>query len=158
VSHPAADAGDVRIESLEAELREVREALRASQAELCELRSSLAFRGAHALSRRFHSMVPAGTRRARGVARGRAVLRFFFRWRLGFASRAAREELRGLLHGLRPAAPAAPELRHVHPATVAPVFDLGEWDGAPILREAEVEGLLKGLWAATRAEGSARPS
>lgn len=152
------DDGAARIASLEEELTEVREALRATQAELLDLRSSLAFRGAHALSRRFHLMVPPGTRRARGVARARAFLRFFFRWRLGFASRAAREELRGLLHGLRPAATDAPEMRHVLPATSKPVFDIDEWDGAPVLREAEVERLLKQLWAGTRAERRARPS
>lgn len=151
-------ASAARIGALEAEVAELRESLRASRAELCEVRSSLAFRGAAVLSRRFHAMVPAGTGRARAVARLRAILRFFFRWRLGFASRAARDELRGLLHGLRSAEPTAPELRHVHPATAAPVFAIEDWDGAPRLHEAEVESLLKALWAATCADGSPRAS
>ena len=132
---------------LEAELAELREALRSAQVELHALKASLAFRAAYAAARLLHAAAPTGTRRGRVSAYARTLLCWLFRWRRLLASRPAREELRAVLLELRPRAPEAPEIRHVAARSSAPVFAIEEWQETPLLHESEVDELVAALWA-----------
>lgn len=132
---------------LEAELAELREALRSAQVELHALKGSLAFRAAYSAARLLHAAAPPGTRRGRISAYARTLLCWLFRWRRSLASRPAREELRAVLLDLRPRTPEAPEIRHVAAKSSAPVFAIEQWEETPLLHESKVDELVAALWA-----------
>ncbi|HVP31344.1 MAG TPA: glycosyltransferase [Myxococcota bacterium] len=132
--------------SLAEELADTRAALQAARAELHDVRSSLAFRAGHAASRRLKALAPPGSRRGRASLRARALLRWGFRWRLGFASRPARQELADAWRALRAGRAAAPELQQVVPFDGEEVFAIEEWQETPLLHEADVETLMASLW------------
>lgn len=135
-----------------------RAAAQAAAAELGRLRDSLAFRVAHAASRRYHALAPEGTRRGRAGAHGRALLRWAARWRRAPASAGARAELRAVLAALQPGTLPAPEIRHVLTEGPPPAFALDEWEETPFLYQSEIDTLLPALWESvgrTRGPGPA---
>jgi hypothetical protein len=140
----------------EAEVAELREALRCAHVELHALKASLAFRAAYAAARLLHAVAPLGTRRGRVSAYARTFLCWLFRWRRSLASRPAREELRAVLLELRPRAPEAPEIRHVAAQSSAPVFAIEQWEETPLLHESEVDELVTALWASLEPVHGAR--